>query len=238
MARCWSQGDGASALILFNRSCMTLPPVRGPKPAISTSPDITIRRPCCPMARCWWRGEVASVLIFLNRSCTTLRPVRGPKPAISTSPEWSIRQSCCPMARCWWRGDGGNGSYPVQSELYDPATGAWTQTGNLNFARYYHTATSLTNGKVLVAGGGSNGSSLVQSELYDPATGAWTQTGNLNFARYYHTATLLPNGKVLVAGGGSNGSSLVRRSCTTLPPARGPKPAISTSAEISIQQHC
>jgi len=81
--------------------------------------------------------------------------------------------------------------------------GTWSQTGDLNFSRFGHTATLLPNGKVLVAGGYGISSYLVQSELYDQATGSWTQTGNLNFARAAHTATLLPNGKVLVAGGDS-----------------------------------
>jgi len=63
-----------------------------------------------------------------------------------------------------------------------------------------HTATLLSNGKVLVAGG-YNGSWLSSAELYDPSTGTWTATGSMNTGRTAHTATLLPNGKVLVAGG-------------------------------------
>ena len=35
----------------------------------------------------------------------------------------------------------------------DPASGTWTVTGRLNTARFFHTATLLPNGMVLVAGG-------------------------------------------------------------------------------------
>src|SRR5205807_10322685 len=35
------------------------------------------------------------------------------------------------------------------AEIFDPATGNWSNTANLNAARYLHTATLLSNGKVL-----------------------------------------------------------------------------------------
>jgi len=90
----------------------------------------------------------------------------------------------------------------TSAEVFNPLTGTWSATSSLGTGRSGHTATLLTNGKVLVAGGqGTNGSMLAGAELYDPATGNWTLTGSLGTAQSGHTATLLPNGKVLVVGG-------------------------------------
>ncbi|MEI6078341.1 MAG: kelch repeat-containing protein [Verrucomicrobiota bacterium] len=77
----------------------------------------------------------------------------------------------------------------------------FSYTGSMNVARYYHAATLLTNGIVLVAGGVGNSGYLSSAELYNPATGTWATTGSMNAAREGFTATLLTNGMVLVAGG-------------------------------------
>ncbi len=51
------------------------------------------------------------------------------------------------------------------AELYDPATGTFTGTGDMNDRRAQHTATLLTTGKVLAAGGYPD--FLASAELYD-----------------------------------------------------------------------
>ena len=101
---------------------------------------------------------------------------------------------------------GYNGSYLTSAELYDPAAnggaGGWSPTKDFSPGRRDHTATLLSNGKVLVAGG-YNGyyGYLINADLYDPDTETWSDTGSLAAGRHHHTATLLPNGKVLVVGG-------------------------------------
>jgi N-acetylneuraminic acid mutarotase len=111
---------------------------------------------------------------------------------------------------------------PVKSgELYDPASGSWTLTGELNTGRVGATETLLPNGKVLVAGGGPNDADgLDNVELYDPAAEEWSATGSLAVPRQAHTATLLPNGKVLVVGGASGAAPPIR-SAELYDPATG-----------------
>jgi N-acetylneuraminic acid mutarotase len=83
----------------------------------------------------------------------------------------------------------------------------WEFTGSLHTPRYYHTATLLSDGTVLVIGGATNGPEIFPDpgtpsvEVYDPATGTWTVNGSLIGQRLLHTATLLPDGNLVVAGG-------------------------------------
>ncbi len=100
--------------------------------------------------------------------------------------------------------------YPPHSlnsaELYDPATGSWNFTGNLNTGREYHATALLGNGKVVVIGGSVCADSscslpMKSTELYDPATGTWSYTGDLNTPRGAISALPLSDGNVFVMGG-------------------------------------
>jgi hypothetical protein len=88
------------------------------------------------------------------------------------------------------------------AEVYDPATGLWTQASALSVPRRGHTATLLSDGKVLVAGGSNGGAALVSAEVYDPDTNTWSPVGGMSVARTAHSAILLPDSRVLVTGGG------------------------------------
>lgn len=93
------------------------------------------------------------------------------------------------------------------SELYDPATGVSTLSGDLATGRVMHTATVLPDGSVLVVGGSEQDASLASAERWDPATGTFQSAGELATARALHTATALPDGSVLVMGGLATGAN-------------------------------
>src|SRR5213593_933619 len=93
------------------------------------------------------------------------------------------------------------------SEIYDPFTTTWTNSGPLTRGRAFHTATLLQDGRVVVTGGQTANQLLASTELYDPPSGRWIGAGVLNEACEAHTATLLNSGLVLIAGGFQNISS-------------------------------
>src|SRR5882672_5361939 len=83
------------------------------------------------------------------------------------------------------------------AELFDPSRKQFIASGDMKDARDEATATTLSDGKVLIAGGTTN-----TAELYDPEKNAFIETGAMAESRYGHTATLLDDGNVLIAGGG------------------------------------
>ncbi len=97
--------------------------------------------------------------------------------------------------------------------LFDPATNSFTKVGNLNYSRHSHTATLMSDGRVLIAGGYNDSfwkSDKTQApfEIYDPAKKAFEKSGSI-FSRFKsieprqsHTATAIEGGSgILLAGG-------------------------------------
>ncbi len=68
------------------------------------------------------------------------------------------------------------------AEIYDEATGVWTQLPDrsIGVARNNHDSALLPNGKVLVADGGRGG---LTAELFDPTDRKWRSAGLLNISR-------------------------------------------------------
>lgn len=97
--------------------------------------------------------------------------------------------------------DGSTQIYSHTAELFDPKSETFIVTGDLHLGRAGHTATLLTNGKVLIAGGFTDEGMTASAELYDPSTGTFSLAGAMSTARGDFTATLLPTGDVLIAGG-------------------------------------
>ena len=109
------------------------------------------------------------------------------------------------------------GGHPAISscEIFDPndtsnhPDGSWSTTDSLTDVRYRHTATLLTDGRVLVTGGNGVGNYnyISSCEIFDPSdttnhpNGSWSATDSMTEARDNHTATLLADGRVLVTSG-------------------------------------
>src|SRR5207247_3721985 len=80
----------------------------------------------------------------------------------------------------------------------------------MSTVRFFHTATLVAGGKVLLAGGAAanSGVPLSSVELYNPVANTFNLGSGMSSPRARHTATLLASGSVLMVGG-SNGSSLI-----------------------------
>ncbi len=110
---------------------------------------------------------------------------------------------------------GRNGPNSLKSvEIYDLATNVWVGGRDMGEARAGHTATTLSDGMVVILGGRGAAGVLKSAEVYDPATQGWSPFPALTTAREGHTTTLLSDGRtrgyrLLVLGGrGQDGTVL------------------------------
>jgi len=88
------------------------------------------------------------------------------------------------------------------------ASPTWQFTKPMAYARHFHNAILLPDGKVFVVGGTSSAGlggrgAVLTPELWNPVTGQWSSMAPMQTKRLYHaTASLLPDGRVIVGGGG------------------------------------
>jgi hypothetical protein len=92
--------------------------------------------------------------------------------------------------------------------LFLPPSGTWQRTADLVSPRSLHTATLLSDGRVVVAAGWGVAEILDSVEVFDPAALAWRAAGRLLRSRFGHTATLLGD-RVLLVGGQGEGHRAV-----------------------------
>jgi hypothetical protein len=129
-------------------------------------------------------------------------------------------------------GGGQTISPTATAEVFHLATGTWSPTRDLSVSRFEATATSLTDGRVLIVGGfGGPGTTsatglqfqpLKAAEIFDPAVGAFTGAGSMADGRALHVATRLSDGRVLVAGGlGGDGGSVTLPTAELFDPTTG-----------------
>ena len=114
-------------------------------------------------------------------------------------------------------------SFPTTTscELYDPNTDTWTLTGSMTGTRFFHTASLMRDGNVLVAGGSIDlGASIAvnTAEIYNTTLNTWSSIANLNTARTIATSNVIGDGYgifnydgyVIVIGGQNSGTAIAQ----------------------------
>ena len=96
--------------------------------------------------------------------------------------------------------DGGGGARADWSVNFTPGPASASGTDPMIHA--FHTATSLPDGTILLAGGTDGTVVLSAAEVFSPSAQTFVPTTTrMTFPRQQHSASLLPNGRVLLAGG-------------------------------------
>jgi Domain of unknown function (DUF1929)/Bacterial Ig domain/Glyoxal oxidase N-terminus/Kelch motif len=92
----------------------------------------------------------------------------------------------------------------ANAEIFDPSNNTWTVVPSMTYRRWYPTATTLSDGRVLVTAGWqtSNHSNAGIPEIYNPSTNSWTQLNSANNPfETYPFIYQLTDGRLIHLGG-------------------------------------
>jgi hypothetical protein len=94
-----------------------------------------------------------------------------------------------------------------KAEVFNPATGTFSTLPDMAVYRAGHTATLLTDGRVVLVGGNSSDKRI---EVFSPGSDSFSTIGaGLKLARRGHTSTLLADGTILIMGGGDRTAEIL-----------------------------
>ena len=103
------------------------------------------------------------------------------------------------------------------SRIFDPETNSWSQSGDMQYGRWYPSLVTLANNDLFVASGVTkllkpvypddpiqSGRNVVQTETYDTDSGTWSDNGSTaqRSLPLFPRMHLLPNGYVFYNAGG------------------------------------
>jgi len=101
-------------------------------------------------------------------------------------------------------GGSGNTIGIANAEIFDPSNNSWTTVPNMSYRRWYPTATTLSDGRILVTAGWqtTNHTNAGIPEIYDPSANQWTKLTNANNPfETYPFMFVLQDGRIIHVGG-------------------------------------
>ncbi len=94
------------------------------------------------------------------------------------------------------------GSFDRTAEIFDPSTGSWSRTGDLQMIPMSdHVALLLHDGRVLACGGQGGQGVRPTCEIFQPKTLQWSPAAPMLYRRVNAAAVVLPDGRPIVIGG-------------------------------------
>jgi hypothetical protein len=189
-------------------------------------------------------GRDVSAAAIYNPGNDTWTPVTPPRALRNDAGMVTLADGRVLVAGGWANVDGPSLGATARrtAEVFDPATGAWTPTGDLLHPRWDGAdLVLLASGEPVYVGGGwativnfNLGTSYVEptAEAYDVATGTWRELAPMPFGRSHQITAPLADGTLLVAGGVGLGGVTVAPQAQRMVPA-APAPAAPAAPVVS-----